>query len=78
MAISLIEDITRLPTRDADIGLLAALGEIDTWDYEELRNTMYVQSKQLQQNAVRDGHDTRKSYHFIFVHLSVALHFRIR
>eukprot|EP01052_Picozoa_sp_SAG31_P059289 SAG31_NODE_18607_length_629_cov_3.911321_1_plen_124_part_01 len=32
MAISLIEDITRLPTRDADIGLLAALGEIDTWD----------------------------------------------
>jgi hypothetical protein len=56
IATTLIEDITGMPTHDTDMQLLSTLGEVDTWDLDELRKGMYVQGKHLLHNAEKGGY----------------------
>lgn len=56
IATTLIEDITGMPTHDTDLQLLSTLGEVDTWDVDELRKGMYVQGQHLLHNAKKGGY----------------------
>ena len=63
LAQATIEETTALPTQDTDLPLLSSLGELDTWNHDQLSQGMYIQAKNFVHSGDLGGYDPFACFH---------------